>query len=196
MATSLTVDELPAPDDEPETVSGNASPLDEAAYHELNPFDDFAATEWESTTEPEEEIVPRLIEIDMLDDEPANGQISDVVAEEAESALLPPGAGSLERANALLDELRALLPALVVPAPAPEEQTDLAAIRDRAIAARGEISFDRYQALRDVVQEALTRPRDVEVVLRLSRRVEDMNALIMEWIRLQEVLDQLIAELE
>ena len=189
-------------DDASEPVSGNASPLDEAAFHELNPYDDFAAMEWESTAEPEEKImpetiIPQAIEIDVLDDESISEDIGEVVSEKTGATLTPAAPDSLDRANALIDELRLLLPALAAPAvPSGEEPRDIAGIRERAIAARGDISFDRYRALREVVQEALTRPRDVEVVLRLSRRVEDMDALIAEWDRLQQAFDQLIAEME
>lgn len=187
--------ELPVPDDEPEPDSGNASPLDEAAQEELNPYDDFIPEEWQTSAEPEE-IIPEAIEIDLLDDESPSEESGDMTAEEAGTPMATSTSSSLDRANALIDDLRALLPALVAPAPAAEEPRDLAAIRDRAVAARGEMSFDRFQALREVVQEALTRPRDVEVVLRLSRRVEDMDALLAEWDRLQQAFDQIVAELE
>jgi hypothetical protein len=112
----------------------------------------------------------------------------------------------VERANALLDELRALLPALVreTPAAASEEPeveeaaaptVDIEAIRSAAVDARGEISFDNFAALRATIDEATTKPRDVEVMLKLSQRVDDIVALIAERDRLQLAFDAIIEQL-
>ena len=116
-------------------------------------------------------------------------------------------ASGIDRANELLDELRSLLPGLVreVPAPVAEEEpvieeppapaVDLEAIRAAAIEARGEISFDNFAALRTVIDEATTKPRDVEVMLKLSQRVDDIVALIAERDRLQLAFDSIVERL-
>jgi len=103
---------------------------------------------------------------------------------------------ALARASALLDELRTLLPQLAAPAAAPQPAVDLAALRERALAARGDRSFDNFAALREVVADAVNRPKDIEVVLRLSQRVEDMHALIQERDRLDAAFAALIDDLQ
>ncbi len=102
----------------------------------------------------------------------------------------------LDRATALLEELRDLLPRLAAPATPPETAADLSALRERAIMARGDRSFDDFAALREVVSDAVNRPRDIEVVLRLSQRIDDIDALLNERDRLDAAFSDLVAGLE
>jgi hypothetical protein len=104
-------------------------------------------------------------------------------------------AASLERATALLDELRQLLPEMAAPASS-EPGPDLSGLRDQAIATRGERSFDDFASLRDAIHDAVHRPRDIEVVLRLSQHAEDIDALLRERDRLQSAFDDLLRGLE
>ncbi|CAN5538029.1 hypothetical protein BH09CHL1_BH09CHL1_01440 [soil metagenome] len=171
---AIDVEELSAPDSEEEV------------------SDDFEAAGWTEEEEIDEEIVALAEEMDEIE----------VV--EAEPVVLTPG---IERANALLDELRAILPGLVtglaaqsgdseeVQAEAPAPTIDLQAIKTAAVEARGEISFDNFLALRTTIDEATTKPRDVEVMLKLSQRVDDIYALIAERDRLQQAFDVMLARL-
>jgi hypothetical protein len=150
--------------------------------------DDFEAAGWTEAEEIDEEIVASLDELD--EDETA----------EPEPVALTPG---IERANALLDELRALLPELAAgsadstetPPESPAPVIDLEAIKTAAVEARGEISFDNFSALRTTIDEATTKPRDVEVMLKLSQRVDDIYALIAERDRLQQAFDVMLERL-
>lgn len=80
------------------------------------------------------------------------------------------GTTPVARAADLIDELRALLPLLAAPA----DQS--------AIAARLEAAADadsgRWPALRAAMEDARANPRDVETVVALSRRVDEVIALI------------------
>jgi hypothetical protein len=83
------------------------------------------------------------------------------------------------RAASLLDELRALLPELSAPAPAPAADLEpIAADLEAAIAALDEAEAAEQAALRVAMDEARTRPRDIDTVLDLSRRVDAVIALI------------------
>jgi hypothetical protein len=163
--------------------------------------DDFEPAGWDEEPSPELETPDTIYAAtateyfteDALGE--ASGSIEDVDPVAASS--------DVERANALLDELRALLPGLVRDAPVtPEEPeveappaVDLEAIRSAAVEARGEISFDNFAALRATIDEATTKPRDVEVMLKLSQRVDDIVAVIAERDRLQLAFDAILERL-
>lgn len=158
------------------------------------------------TADPEPEPLAATEVIEIEDDfEAAGWDDADEITEIEEPAVIPVATAeasdsgqAVERARALLDELRTLLPALTTPVAAAEPTaTDLdrIALRDAAIAARGEASFDDFSALRQTLSDATTRPRDVEVMLRLSQRVGDVAALLAERDRLQAAFDDLIARL-
>jgi len=190
--------DIAAPDAPPESEGdANPSPLEEAVFEEMLPYAAEAGSEWEPTAEPDEIFALDEIEFDDSDNLKAEAL---VVANEsrppdATAAISDSSDAAMQRANQLIDELRDLLPALTKPSQA-IQSPEYAALRDQAIAARGDVSFDQFAALRDVVQEAVSRPRDVEVVLRLSQRVEDMSALLGERDRLQQAFEQLIAQLD
>jgi hypothetical protein len=153
--------------------------------------DDFEAAGWTEEEEIDDEIAASSEELDE----------SEIV--EAEPVITP----GIERANALLDELRAILPGLAAataaqpadheaaPAEPPAPTIDLEAIKTAAVEARGEISFDNFSALRTTIDEATTKPRDVEVMLKLSQRVDDIFALIAERDRLQQAFDVMLERL-
>jgi ABC-type transporter Mla subunit MlaD len=71
--------------------------------------------------------------------------------------------------------------------------TDLAELRTLAIAARGEQSFDDWAALRQVVGAAAGRSPDIETILQLSKRIDDIAALIDERDRLQQSFEKIAA---
>ncbi len=87
--------------------------------------------------------------------------------EDAESELESPVA----RAGLLIEELRLLLPRLA------GGSGDQAAIAERLERAASEES-GRWPDLRAAMEDARANPRDVEIVLGLSRRVDDVIALI------------------
>jgi hypothetical protein len=60
-----------------------------------------------------------------------------------------------------------------------------------AVAARGERSFDDWAALRQTVGAAVGRSADIETILQLSKRVDDIAALITERDRLQESFEHI-----
>ncbi len=93
--------------------------------------------------------------------------------------------GAFERAQALVEELNALLPQLGRAADVPGGP-DFNELRALAIAGRGDQSFDDWAALRQVVDSAVGRPTDIETILQLSKRVDDIAALIAERDRLQD----------
>ncbi|MGH2548491.1 MAG: hypothetical protein ACRDHN_03830 [Thermomicrobiales bacterium] len=154
--------------------------------------DDFEAAGWTDEEEIDEEIVALAEETE------------EDAAVAPEPIALTPG---IERANALLDELRAILPGLAAgiatqpadpdetPAELPTPTIDLDAIKSAAVEARGEISFDNFSSLRTTIDEATTKPRDVEVMLKLSQRVDDIFALIAERDRLQQAFDVMLERL-
>src|SRR5262249_57418119 len=82
------------------------------------------------------------------------------------------------RARSLLDELGALLPSLAATA-ATGSTVDVAAVATALASARDEAVGQQGQldALMAVVETAKSRPRDIDVMLDLSRQVEGMVAL-------------------
>lgn len=161
-----------------------------------NAIDDFEPAGWTDEEDVAEEIAAAA------DENPVSSEPEGEVAGD-ESEVVAPG---IERANALLDELRAILPGLAggtaertaeeAVEVAQEPAVDLDAIKAAAVEARGEISFDNFAALRATIDEATTKPRDVEVMLKLSQRVDDIVALIAERDRLQLGFDAVLERLE
>lgn len=168
--------------------------VEELAAPEVEDYstDDFEAAGWNEAEEIDEEFVASAEELD-----------EDEIVEDVPTVVTP----GIERANALLDELRAILPALAagiaaqsadaseVPTEPPAPAVDLEAIKTAAVEARGEISFDNFSALRTTIDEATSKPRDVEVMLKLSQRVDDIYALIAERDRLQQAFDAMLERL-
>ena len=101
------------------------------------------------------------------------------------------GSDAYERAHALIDELKALIPALGAEVE-PPAGPDLSELKTIAIAASGERSFDDWAALRQAVGNAVGRPTDIETILQLSKRVDDISALIVERDRLQDAFTRII----
>lgn len=106
----------------------------------------------------------------------------------------------LARARSLLDELGALLPALAAPAaPAPPAQdADVSGVVAALSAVRDEAAADQSQLdqLMAVVETARTRPRDIDVMLDLSRHVEAIVALKTDYDRYREAIDSALAQLQ
>ncbi|MCC6704262.1 MAG: hypothetical protein IT334_05240 [Thermomicrobiales bacterium] len=105
-------------------------------------------------------------------------------------AAKPADPEALERVQALLDELRELLPQLGQVRT--EAGPNLSELRSIAIAARGERSFDDWAALRTVSAMAVGRPTDIDTILQLSKRVDDIAALIAERDRLQGAFAKIV----
>jgi hypothetical protein len=107
---------------------------------------------------------------------------------------------TLSRARSLLDELGALLPALTAPVPpaAPAASADLAGIATGLAATRDEASAQQSQldALMAVVETARARPRDIDVMLDLSRHVEAIVSLKAGYDRYREAIDAALAQLQ
>lgn len=188
-----------------------ASPADVAPDEDLEEdlADDFEPAGWtevETDVVPENEpVAPEEVFAATTLDQPASGNERSEAFGESDPIAVASG---IDRANELLEELRALLPGLVREVPAPvagesepeiEEPAgpsiDLETIRAAAVEARGEISFDDFAALRATIDEATTRPRDVEVMLKLSQRVDDIVALMAERDRLQQAFDIMLERL-
>ncbi|MEA2523126.1 MAG: zinc-ribbon domain [Thermomicrobiales bacterium] len=103
---------------------------------------------------------------------------------------------SLARARSLLDELSSLLPALAAPS-AGESAGDLVGIaaalaeaRDDAVAQQSQL-----EALTAVVDTARARPRDIDVMLDLSRQVEAIVALRAGYDRLLAATEDALSQL-
>lgn len=101
----------------------------------------------------------------------------------SDDAFQPPpadaGPPSLAHALDLLDELRSLLPTFAIAAPAIDtaaiaEELELALSPDPSSAA---LTLDLTE-LRAAMENARDRPRDIDTVLDLSRRVDDVLALL------------------
>jgi hypothetical protein len=121
--------------------------------------------------------------------EPAAEEVEEPVAAEAvdvtESEVAEPAAvsPSVERANELLDELRVVIVGLSnTAAPAGEAGPSLADVKPTA----EEIS--QFAVLRAVVDAASERPRDIDTMLDLSSRLDDIKALHDAFTRLAEAV--------
>jgi len=100
-------------------------------------------------------------------------------------------ADPVARAVALLDELRSLLPGLAPVGPA---LPPIADALEQALPAR-DTSLDRFADLRAAMQHARDHPRDIDTVLELSRRVDNVIALIDDYDRLVAAAERTIATL-
>jgi len=92
-----------------------------------------------------------------------------------------PAGDALAQAHELLDMLRDLLPAALAPG-----ATAAAGVDPSAVLA--DTSSDNYAALRGLIVEATDRPRDIDVMMRLSQQVADIAALMDERDRLRAAL--------
>jgi hypothetical protein len=113
-----------------------------------------------------------------------------------ESSASPATGEALSRAESLLDELRSLLPALAGPAPA-ASQTDLTGLREELARARDDASSNQTQleALMGVVETARERPRDIDVMLDMSRHIDAIIALKGGYDRAMEAIDAALTRL-
>jgi hypothetical protein len=124
----------------------------------------------------------------------------EVAAAPAETGVSLPSTapdGALERAQSLVDELKSLLTALAVPSPAApaidvsQLVSDLSRARDEATSSQGQLD-----ALMSVVESARERPRDIDVMLDLSRQVEAIAALKAGYDRCLGAIDETLARLK
>lgn len=95
--------------------------------------------------------------------------------------------GDVDRALALLDELRLLVPRLGSPPPGVDLDLVAADLAQAATPAPGARSD--FSELRSAMQNARDRPRDIDTVLDLSRQVEDVDALLDAYDRMRAAID-------
>ena len=91
-----------------------------------------------------------------------------------------PAGDALGQAIELLDTLRGLLPIALA--------TSAVGAGHDADAVLAQTSDDDYSALRGLVAEAEARPRDIDVMIRLSQRIDDITDLLAERDRLRAAL--------
>jgi hypothetical protein len=107
------------------------------------------------------------------------------------------GDDSLARARSILDELAALLPTLAAPAAAAVAAdtsgvtATLTQARDAAAAEGSE-----FEELLAVVETARSRPRDIDVMLDLSRHVEAIVTLKAGYDRSREAIETALSQLQ
>jgi hypothetical protein len=102
---------------------------------------------------------------------------------------------TLARARSLLDELSALLPSLA--APAAGSAVDVAAVAAELVAARDEagVPQDQLDSLMSIVETARARPRDIDVMLDLSRQVDAIAALKTGYDRCRGAIETALTQL-
>lgn len=98
----------------------------------------------------------------------------------ADPGIETPGDDALGQAIELLDTLRDLLPTVLASAGGTAV--------GNAAAVLAQTSDDDYSALRAMVAEATERPRDIDVMIRLSQRIGDITDLLAERDRLRAAL--------
>jgi hypothetical protein len=107
------------------------------------------------------------------------------------------GDDSVARARWLLDELAALLPVFAAPAAAATaaDGSGVAATLTQArdAAAAEDTQFDELLA---VVETARSRPRDIDVMLDLSRHVEAIVTLKAGYDRSREAIETALAQVQ
>jgi hypothetical protein len=112
----------------------------------------------------------------------------------AESDATAPSAAQ-ERANQLLDELRALLPALAGSGNAvSESSTDVAESLMALLAERG-AETEKFQSLRAAVATAQARPRDIDIMLDLVARADTIAAVLIAHDRYVAGIEDAVARL-
>jgi hypothetical protein len=126
----------------------------------------------------DDELGGELVETSFVAEEPALPPVvtplaaSYVASYAAAPVAVADAVAARERAAAILTELRDLLPRLANPSGA--DPVTLAAVLESGIAT----DRQRWSALREVMEAARDRPRDVETVLALSQQVDAVIALI------------------
>ncbi len=105
----------------------------------------------------------------------------------------PVEAEDLGRAIALLDELKTLVPRLGAPPPG-LDPASMAADLELAIAPESDAPVD-FEQLRAAVESVRARPRDIDSVLELSRRGDDLIALFDHLDRARSAIEHAAAKL-
>jgi len=153
---------------EAETPTTEAPPVETEA---VSAEETEAESSAEESAEPEAEVGEEPLA--------ATAATAETVTEAPEQSPVSPSA---ERANELLDELRVLIVGLSQSAPAPDS---VGAFNDVKPTAE-EIS--RFAVLRAAVDTASERPRDIDTMLDLSARLDDIKALHDAFTRLAEAV--------
>lgn len=100
---------------------------------------------------------------------------------------------NIARANALLDELRLLLPALSAASTSADADDSLAGALETAVASARAAAEDR-QALRKALNEARDNPQHIQTMLALSAQVDAAIALLDKHERLIDAVERAINE--
>jgi len=180
--------DLSAEATEPSTESdihGTPPPEENDAFDLTLESDDFEPAGWDDSGNDSAEMT-------LTDDQ----ETDEMTASSAERGVGAGQSDTLERANGLLDELRDLLPQIAASATPVGAVIDPVALRDQVATARGDRSVDDFAALREMIADAVSRPRDIDALLRLSQRVDDIAALLEERDRLEAAFNDLITRLE
>ena len=110
-----------------------------------------------------------------------------------EPATGPSGESPRQRASALLDELRALLPQIAAGDAGPESGVVAGEVADRLTTARNEAGD--FTSLRRTLESARQNPRDVDTMLDLVNRADRLVALLDSYERLTGEIDEAVARL-
>jgi hypothetical protein len=121
-----------------------------------------------------------------LDDDEVGAAVAASDSPSARPAIEAPAGDAVAQAHELLDMLRDLLSsALAASAGAAPAGAGSVVVAADLLA---ETSADDYAALRGLVAEATARPRDIDVMMRLSQQVADISALLDERDRLRAAI--------
>ena len=175
-------DEIPGAHEPVAGSEGSGDPNDLSAFSWLQSIDKPAPAETES--EIQEPDAPAAAA-----EEPEDARPLPAAAEEAEQPATEPAAAitaeepvdtstSHERANQLLDELRALLPSLGGVESASSDVSNAVAGALEALLADSGSESERFQSLRAAVATAQARPRDVDIMLDLVARADTIAAVL------------------
>jgi hypothetical protein len=178
----------------PEKSGDLAAVVEESASRWLGASEQDSQSEEPAGTEtsPEESAAPAdtgLVTVD-ADDHDAPPAV-------ATASERKPDADALARARSLLDELQSLLPLLAAPA-AVAKSVDLNGIASGLTAARDEAQAQQTQidALMSVVETAKARPRDIDVMLDLSRHVDAIVSLKAGYDRYRDATETALGQLK
>lgn len=152
-------------------------------------------TEAEALVETAEPAEPVELEESVALEEPDVPEETEVPEQQPAPAAIAVGAettGGVDRAYALLDELRSLLPGLAGGA---ASQVDISAVADELATARSDDEAGEFTALRRAIDSARERPRDIDTMLDVSGRLDAITALHDAYERLAATVDTAVAKL-
>lgn len=167
--------------------TGGPDPNDLSAYSWLQSIDRTDTEDAESVTQQADDGAADVAESES-DDAPSEEPAASTAGADDEPAMDEPVAAPAaaeaeqptaahERANRLLDELRALLPDLAGAGASSTAASDTANALAALLVDRGD-EAERFQSLRAAVATAQARPRDVDIMLDLVARADTIAAVL------------------